>query len=134
MAVNQGMAARTRRGLLGLGALLLLPAWGAPPPNLLFILLDDFGWNDAGYHNGGRPNEGWTSTPTLDRLAASGVKLESYYTAPICSPSRAQIMTGRYQIRVGIQHGCYGASQGTGLPLDEVHVNLRTMTATMNAP
>ncbi|KAK7230559.1 sulfuric ester hydrolase [Aureococcus anophagefferens] len=95
--------------IAGLGALLLLPAWGAPPPNLLFILLDDFGWNDAGYHNGGRPNEGWTSTPTLDRLAASGVKLESYYTAPICSPSRAQIMTGRYQIRVGIQHGCYGA-------------------------
>ncbi|KAK7237733.1 sulfuric ester hydrolase [Aureococcus anophagefferens] len=116
------MASRTRRGLLALGALLLLPAWGAPPPNLLFILLDDFGWNDAGYHNGGRPNEGWTSTPTLDRLAASGVKLESYYTAPICSPSRAQIMTGRYQIRVGIQHGCYGASQGTGLPLDEVTI------------
>lgn len=115
--------ARTRRGLLALGALLLLPAWGAPPPNLLFILLDDFGWNDAGYHNGGRPNEGWTSTPTLDRLAASGVKLESYYTAPICSPSRAQIMTGRYQIRVGIQHGCYGASQGTGLPLGEVGVS-----------
>ncbi|KAH8057026.1 sulfuric ester hydrolase [Aureococcus anophagefferens] len=114
--------ARTRRGLLALGALLLLPAWGAPPPNLLFILLDDFGWNDAGYHNGGRPNEGWTSTPTLDRLAASGVKLESYYTAPICSPSHAQIMTGRYQIRVGIQHGCYGASQGTGLPLGEVTI------------
>ncbi|KAH8045254.1 sulfuric ester hydrolase [Aureococcus anophagefferens] len=120
--MDHGMAARTRRGLLALGALLLLPAWGAPPPNLLFILLDDFGWNDAGYHNGGRPNEGWTSTPTLDRLAASGVKLESYYTAPICSPSRAQIMTGRYQIRVGIQHGCYGASQGTGLPLSEVTI------------
>ena len=43
-------------------------------------------------------------------------------------------MTGRYQIRVGIQHGCYGASQGTGLPLDEVNVNLGTLAATMNAP
>ena len=96
-----------------------LLAAGAAKPDILFLLLDDFGFNDVQYNNGGPPNTGWTETPNIDRLAARGVRLASYYTNPICSPSRATIMSGRYTIRTGIQHSCYSANQATGLPLSE---------------
>lgn len=62
-------------------------------PHILFITADDYGYNDIGYHGSE------IKTPVLDRLAAGGVKLENYYVQPICSPSRSQLMTGRYQVR-----------------------------------
>lgn len=58
-------------------------------PHLVFILVDDQGFRDVGYHGSE------IKTPTLDRLAAQGVKLENYYVQPLCSPSRSQLMTGR---------------------------------------
>lgn len=60
-----------------------------PRPHIIFIMTDDQGFNDIGYHN---PD---IHTPTLDRLAAEGVKLENYYIQPICTPSRSQFITGR---------------------------------------
>ena len=86
----------------------------AKQTNFLFFLVDDMGWADIGA-NGSTFHE----TPNIDRLAARGVRLASYYTNPICSPSRATIMSGRYTIRTGIQHSCYSANQATGLPLSE---------------
>ena len=62
------------------------------PPNIVFILADDFGWNDVGYHNSE------IKTPNLDALSATGVRLENYYVQPLCTPSRNQLMTGRYQV------------------------------------
>ncbi|XP_015238406.1 PREDICTED: arylsulfatase I-like [Cyprinodon variegatus] len=59
------------------------------PPHLIFIMVDDQGYGDIGYHGSD------IHTPALDRLAAEGVKLENYYVQPICSPSRSQLMTGR---------------------------------------
>ncbi|CAB1333188.1 unnamed protein product [Coregonus sp. 'balchen'] len=59
------------------------------PPHIIFILTDDQGFNDIGYHNPA------IRTPTLDKLAAEGVKLENYYVQPICTPSRSQLITGR---------------------------------------
>lgn len=59
-------------------------------PHIIFILVDDQGFRDVGYHGSE------IKTPTLDRLAAQGVKLENYYVQPLCSPSRSQLMTGRY--------------------------------------
>lgn len=64
-----------------------------PRPNILFILADDLGWGDVGYH-GGRAR-----TPTLDRLAREGVELDQHYVTPQCSPTRTALLTGRYPSR-----------------------------------
>lgn len=66
-----------------------LPPTFSRPPHIIFILTDDQGYHDVGYHGSD------IQTPTLDRLAAEGVKLENYYIQPICTPSRSQLITGR---------------------------------------
>lgn len=58
-------------------------------PHIIFILADDQGYRDIGYHGSE------IRTPTLDKLASEGVRLENYYVQPICSPSRSQFITGR---------------------------------------
>ena len=77
--------------LLFLLLLLLLPA-DSQPPHIVVILADDFGWNDVGYH------DSEINTPNLDTLSAAGVRLENYYVQPLCTPSRNQLLTGRYQV------------------------------------
>ncbi len=69
-------------------------------PNIIVILADDLGWGDLGVQ-GGRD----VRTPNIDRLAAGGVRLTSYYANhPVCAPSRAALMTGRYQQRFGFEN------------------------------
>ena len=59
-------------------------------PNIVFIMADDLGWADVGFHGGNAP------TPNLDRLARGGLELTQYYSAATCSPTRAALMSGRY--------------------------------------
>src|SRR5215207_5127873 len=66
-------------------------------PNIIVILADDLGWADLG-HDGSK-----IDTPNIDRLAKEGVKLTRFYSsAPMCSPTRAALMTGRYPHSVGV--------------------------------
>ena len=61
-------------------------------PNIVFILTDDQGWGDVGYHN---PE---VVTPNIDSLARRGVRLENYYVQPLCTPSRNQLLSGRHEV------------------------------------
>lgn len=65
-------------------------------PNIVFIIADDLGWGDVGFHGGNAP------TPHLNRLANEALELTGHYVAPVCSPTRAGLMTGRYWSRFGI--------------------------------
>ena len=85
----------------------------APRPNIVFILSDDHGWADVGWHS---PE---IKTPHLDRLAAAGAKLEQFYVQPVCSPTRAAFLTGRYPMRHGLQVGVVRPWSQFGLPLEE---------------
>jgi arylsulfatase A-like enzyme len=81
-------------------------------PHIVFILADDLGWGDVGYHGSEIP------TPTLDRLASEGVRLEQYYTPSSCTPTRASLMTGRYPFRYGLQQRPLRYWDPVGLPLE----------------
>jgi arylsulfatase B len=79
-------------------------------PNVVVIVADDLGWADVGYHGGN------IDTPSLDRLAEQGVQLNRFYTTPICSPTRAALMTGRDPMRLGVAYGVI-------MPWDNIGVN-----------
>lgn len=85
-------------------------------PHIVFILADDLGYNDIGYH--ARMHDSAVRTPFLEQLASDGIKLENYYVQPICTPSRSQLMSGRYQIHTGLQHSVILPNQRNGLPLN----------------
>jgi arylsulfatase A-like enzyme len=100
------------------------PAPAASPlrPNILFIVGDDMGYADVGFH-GCRD----IPTPNLDALAASGVRFTSgYVSGPYCSPTRAGLLTGRYQSRFGHE---FNPAGGHGLPLTEITIANRLKAA-----
>jgi len=82
-------------------------------PNIVYIVADDLGWKDVGFHGSD------IKTPNLDALAANGARLEQFYVEPMCTPSRAALMTGRYPFRYGLQTLVIPASGTYGLPTDE---------------
>ena len=82
-------------------------------PNIVVILADDLGNADLGYRGSD------IKTPNIDRLAKEGVRAESFYGMPVCTPSRAELMTGRYAMRYGLQTLVIFPSHAYGLPTDE---------------
>lgn len=100
-------------GLL-LPILVALPAYAeTTQPNIVYIVTDDQGWKDAGFHGSD------VKTPNLDALAAEGVKLEQFYAQPMCTPTRAALMTGRYPFRYGLQTAVIPQGGTYGMALDE---------------
>ena len=85
----------------------------AQKPNIVIIVADDLGWKDVGYHGGS------IATPNLDRLANEGVQLENWHVAPLCSPTRAGLMTGRWPIRYGMGESVITPWRKWGLPTTE---------------
>lgn len=94
---------------------LIFNAWvKAAPPNVVLILADDLGWGDVSYHSPHR-----IQTPNIDRFAAEGIELDRFYVAPMCSPTRAGLMTGRYPIRFGLARAVIPPQRNFGLPVEE---------------
>ena len=80
-------------------------------PNVIIILTDDQGWGDLSMSGNTNIN-----TPNIDKLAQNGAVFERFYVSPVCSPTRAEILTGRYHVRGGV----YSTSEGgERLDLDE---------------
>jgi arylsulfatase B len=71
-------------------------------PNIVFIIADDMGWSDVGYHGSE------VKTPNIDRLAGEGVRFDQHYATPTCTPTRVGLMTGRYPSRYGVLAPAYG--------------------------
>ena len=92
---------------------------GETKPNIIVIFCDDLGWGDLGCF--GNPT---IRTPNLDRMASEGQKWTQFYVAaPVCTPSRAALMTGRYPIRNGMtsaKRAVLFPDSGGGLPPDEI--------------
>lgn len=99
------------RPLLLLLLLLVSPAFAKP--NIIVVLADDLGNADLGYRGG------QVKTPNLDALARGGVRMESLYSLPVCTPGRAALMTGRHPMRYGLQTLVIFPSHKYGLPTDE---------------
>src|SRR4029079_19772332 len=108
----------TPRAMLALCAAIVGASAGAaeepgPRPNVVLIVADDLGWADVGWH--GKE----IKTPHLDRLAAAGAKLEQFYVQPVCSPTRAALMTGRYPMRHHLEAAVVRPGAQDDLPLEE---------------
>ena len=85
---------------------------GFSSPNIVIILADDLGWNDVSYHGSE------IETPNIDKLISSGVELDRFYVQPTCSPTRAELMTGKSALRLGITRPI-SKNQRLGLGLEE---------------
>jgi arylsulfatase A-like enzyme len=97
---------------------LLAPIWtgaaDAAGPNIVLVMSDDQGFGDLGIHENEK-----IQTPTLDRFAREGVQLTRFYVCPVCSPTRASLLTGRYHYRTGVIHTSRGGALMHG---DEVTI------------
>lgn len=85
----------------------------ANPPNIVILLADDLGYADVGFHGSD------IQTPHLDALASDGVRLENFYSCPMCSPTRAGLLTGRYPIRYGMMRAVIPPYRNFGLAPSE---------------
>jgi arylsulfatase A-like enzyme len=89
-------------------------AAGEPKPNIVILLADDLGYADVGFNGGDL-----VPTPHIDRIAREGVKLERFYSCPVCSPTRAGLMTGRWPLRMGLMRSVVPPWAKWGLPAAE---------------
>ncbi len=97
--------------VLRLTPLAVLHASAAPRPNIVLILADDLGWGHVGWQN---PQ---VKTPHLDRLAQTGVQLNRHYVAPVCSPTRVALLTGRYWSRFGCNNALPSEPDSTAVAM-----------------
>lgn len=105
------------RGLIPFGLLVFLifgfsqegMAAEAKQPNVILLLTDDQGYGDVGFHGNAQ-----IRTPHMDELARQGMELTRFYCSPVCAPTRASLMTGRYYYRSGVVHTSRGGAKMYG--------------------
>ena len=85
----------------------------AQRPHIIYILADDLGWKDVGFHGSD------IKTPNIDQLAQTGATFDQFYVQPMCTQTRAALMTGRYPFRYGLQTVVILPEQTYGIPNDE---------------
>ncbi len=103
-------------GLLALAIAIPSPAAADQRPNIVLIMCDDLGWGDVGFNG----NE-VIQTPNLDAMAAGGLRFERFYAAaPVCSPTRGSVLTGRHPFRYGIYTANAGHMKPPELTLAEL--------------
>ena len=93
--------------LLAIGSFACTESEAPARPNVLIVVADDLGWGDIGYHGSE------IRTPRIDRLASESVRLERFYAQPLCTPTRAQLMTGKYNVRNYTRFGHLDPAQTT---------------------
>jgi len=114
MNARSALAAAAAVAVVTLGAPSLAAAQqAAAQPNIIYIVADDLGWKDVGFHGSD------IMTPNIDKLAREGARLEQFYVQPMCTPTRAALMTGRYPCRYGLQTLVIPTPSKYGLPTDE---------------
>eukprot|EP01083_Nonionella_stella_P151167 482674_1 len=94
-------------------AVFIVQCYTMTVPNIIFMLIDDLGWNDLSYHNGSD-----FASPNIDDLVSNSLQLNNYYVQHICSPTRSALHCGRYPIHTGLQHGVITPPSPYGLPLN----------------
>lgn len=106
--------------------------FAAPRPNIILVMADDMGWGDPGYNSmtvtyadgTPHPDQGWISTPTMDTMAAEGLRFDRFYSASaVCSPTRASCLLGRNPYRAGVPYANLGRLEFNETPLSEVLSN-----------
>lgn len=90
-----------------------IPSFSVEKPNVIIFLADDLGYGDVGFHGSD------IQTPNIDRLAREGSQLEDFYSCPVCTPTRAGLMTGRYPIRYGLMRAVIPPQRNYGLDTSE---------------
>ncbi len=111
MITDHGLSLLPACMAAALASCLAEPTWAAEQPNIVVILADDQGWGDLSVN--GNSN---LATPSIDSLAADGATLDRFFVCPVCSPTRAEFLTGRYYPRGGVYSTSTG---GERLNLDE---------------
>lgn len=100
--------------VVGIGGIPRMATAAANRPNVILIVADDLGYRELGSYGG-------PATPSLDALAAAGMRFTDFHSAPFCTPARADMQTGRYHQRMGL-NWALPANSKTGLPRSEVTI------------
>lgn len=106
-----GLGLPVLRGAFGPG--MAMAAENDRPPNIIYIVSDDQGWKDVGFHGSD------IKTPNIDRLAETGAELMQFYAQPMCTQTRAAMLTGRYPLRTGMQTAVIPSGGLYGVSMDE---------------
>lgn len=85
-------------GIFAVAAIVAIQAAPERPPNVVVFLADDQGWGDLGINGNTEAR-----TPNIDSLARAGATLDRFFVCPVCSPTRAEFLTGRYHPRTGVR-------------------------------